>query len=110
MDKPTTTKQPIPLAHDESLEPLLSAMTGSDVVLTGRKVSGEAYEGRELRNVSFVPRGGGVYVIGLDPSVNGVRNFPLVGVTEMTVVGLGVFERPAVLAMVDRALRTGGGK
>lgn len=110
-NKPVTPTSSIPLSHDDGLEPFLSAMTGSDVVMTGRKVSGEAYEGRELRNISFVTRAGGVYIIGLDPNVNDVRNFPLVGVTEMTVVGLGVFERPAVLAMVDRALsKTGGGK
>lgn len=101
-----TAAKPIPLAHDEHLEPLLSEMTGSEVMISGRKVSGEVYEARTLSNVSFVSQRGGVYVIGMDTAKNQVRNFPLAGVTEMTVVGLGTFQREAVLNMVDRALKT----
>lgn len=68
---------PLHVATDHMLHPLLSALTGSDVTLTGRKLDGTPYAGRHLTNVSFVPVGGSVHVVGMDPDSHGVRRFDL---------------------------------
>lgn len=79
---------PLHLATDHLLEPTLSVLSGSDVVLSGTKSDGTAFSGRTLANVSFRPSGhGAIHVIGMDPEAGGLA-----------------FERGEVLAMLDRAI------
>jgi hypothetical protein len=73
----TSAARVVHLATDHLIHPLLSALTGSDVTLTGRKLDGTPYAGRHLTNVSFVPVGGSVHVVGMDPDSHGVRRFDL---------------------------------
>lgn len=112
MDIMTTAKASSPegvvpgalhLATDHLLEPTLSALSGSDVTLSGTKADGTPFRTRTLTNVSFRPNGtSGVHVIGMEPGV-GIRQFDLGRIDRMESSGLA-FDRQAVLAMLDRSI------
>ena len=70
-------------ATDHRLDPVLSSLSGSDVTLHGTKSDGSPYGPRLLENVSFVPRGGSVFAIGMDPQAGGIRQFDLRGVERL---------------------------
>lgn len=107
-------KKEIPSATDYSLSPTLSALTGSDVLVTGHKKSGEPFD-RQLDNISVRPTRTGVMLIGLDPVCSQVRQFDLGGVETLRVVGGATYKREQLLGMLDEAIATlkasmGGGK
>lgn len=91
-------------ATDHLLEPTLSALSGSDVVLSGIKSDGTRFSSRTLTNVSFVPRGQAVFAIGMDPSVGGIRQFDLARVDRLESSGL-VLDRQDVRDALNDALR-----
>ena len=81
------TRDVVRLATDHLLHPALSHLTGSDVVLSGRKTDGTPYRDRSLRNVSFLPaRTGRVLVVGMDSDAGGVRSFDLVLVDRIEAI------------------------
>lgn len=92
-----------PPATDHHIHPTLSALTGSDVTLTGLKLDGTRYC-RVLDNVSFTPRPNGIFVIGHDDVSGGIRQFSLAGVQEMRLSGGRTFRKSEVMSMLDDAL------
>lgn len=66
----------IPSSTDYGLHPVLSSLSGSDVVLSGTKADGTHFSDRRLSNVSLVPRDGRVFVIGMEPG-RGIRQFDM---------------------------------
>jgi hypothetical protein len=84
--KLTIGDRTVPLATDHLLHPTLSALSGSTVEVTGVKADGKTgYVERRLENVSYKRVSGDVFVIGFDPQANGVRQFPLTGISLMRV-------------------------
>lgn len=98
-------------ATDHHLEPTLSSLSGSDVTLHGTKSDGSPYGPRLLENVSFVPRGGTVFAIGMDPEAGGIRQFDLARVDRLLSPAepheraAMDMDRQAVLAVLDRSLQ-----
>jgi len=111
----TGLRSTLHLATDRMLHPLLSALTGSDVTLTGTRLDGTPYANRRLTNVSFLPVGGTVHVVGMDPDSHGVRRFDL-GRADLMETAEGPLAGEAikeVLAGVPHALppsSEGGGR
>lgn len=89
---------------DHMLDSALSALSGSDVRLTGTKSDGTTFRHRPLTNVSFVPRSGSVFVIGMDPEAKAVRQFDLNRI-EAIETDLLRMDRQAVLASLENASR-----
>lgn len=92
-------------ATDHRLDPLLSSLTGSDVVLIGTKADGSHYGPRLLTNVSFVPVGSAaVHAVGFDPSPGkGVRRFDLARVASLEAAGV-VIDGATLTGVVSNAL------
>lgn len=89
---------------DYGIEPLLSALSGSDVTLRGTKIDGTQFEGRLLSNVSFVPRGERVFVLGLDSQSGKVRQFDMSRLEELITADGLILDRNDVLAILDRSI------
>jgi len=73
-------------ATDHGLHPVLSGMTGADLVIGGRKAGGDVFVGRRLVNASFVPTRSAprrIMAIGMDPEASGIRQFDLGGLSSI---------------------------
>jgi hypothetical protein len=74
-----------PCATDRHIRPELSAATGRDIVISGKKSDGTEFKGRVLENVSFEVTSKGIVVRGFSPESRGVRSFNLNQLTDLKV-------------------------
>lgn len=76
-----------PLATDRNIDAILSAITGKDISISGKKANGEIFTERKLNNVSFDRRSTGIVVIGHCPIAHAIRSFNLAQLNMLRLMG-----------------------